>query len=63
MGPARPAGYLQRTDQQFHWGNEGYESFDDFLAALSSRKRKTIRNERRAALEEASRSNGSPAPI
>jgi predicted N-acyltransferase len=45
-------GYLQRTDQQFHWPNDGYATFDDFLAALSSRKRKTIRKERRAALED-----------
>jgi uncharacterized protein len=45
-------GYLQRTDQQFHWRNEGYETFDDFLAALSSRKRKTIKKERRAAVED-----------
>jgi uncharacterized protein len=45
-------GYLQGTDQQFHWPNEGYESFEDFLAVLSSRKRKTIRKERRAALED-----------
>jgi hypothetical protein len=45
-------GYLQRTDQQFHWRNENYETFDDFLAVLSSRKRKTIRKERRAALED-----------
>ena len=44
-------GYLQRTDQQFHWLNQGYASFEDFLAALSSRKRKTIRKERRATLE------------
>jgi predicted N-acyltransferase len=43
-------GLLQRTDQQFHWQNEGYRSFDDFLAALASRKRKAIRRERRAAL-------------
>ncbi len=43
-------GYLQRTDQQFHWDNPGYASFDDFLAALSSRKRKTIRRERQDAL-------------
>ena len=43
-------GFLQRTDQQFHWLNEGYASFDDFLAALASRKRKTIRRERRDAL-------------
>jgi uncharacterized protein len=43
-------GYLQRTDQQFHWENAGYATFDDFLAALSSRKRKTIRRERHDAL-------------
>lgn len=42
--------YLQRTDQQFHWVNEGYESFEDFLNALSSRKRKNIRKERNTAL-------------
>jgi hypothetical protein len=42
-------GYLQRNDQQFHWRNEGYGSFEDFLAALSSRKRKTIRKERAEA--------------
>jgi predicted N-acyltransferase len=43
-------GYLKRTHQQFHWENAGYDSFDEFLAALSSRKRKTIRREREAAL-------------
>jgi hypothetical protein len=43
-------GFLQRTDQQFHWQNAGYATFDDFLAALSARKRKTIRRERRDAL-------------
>src|SRR6185312_6221059 len=43
-------GFLQRTDQQFHWANEGYASFEDFLAALSSRKRKAIRRERKEAL-------------
>ena len=43
-------GFLQRTDQQFHWENAGYANFDDFLAALSSRKRKTIRRERKEAL-------------
>jgi uncharacterized protein len=43
-------GLLQRTDQQFHWRNEGYSSFEDFLAALASRKRKAIRKERRDAL-------------
>ncbi len=43
-------GFLQRTDQQFHWENPGYQSFDDFLAALAARKRKTIRRERHDAL-------------
>jgi predicted N-acyltransferase len=43
-------GFLLRTDQQFHWSNAGYASFDDFLAALASRKRKTIRRERAEAL-------------
>jgi len=43
-------GFLRRTDQQFHWQNSGYATFDDFLAALSARKRKTIRRERRDAL-------------
>jgi hypothetical protein len=43
-------GFLQRTDQQFHWHNSGYGGFEDFLARLSSRKRKTIRRERKAAL-------------
>ncbi|MEG9861999.1 MAG: GNAT family N-acetyltransferase [Parvularculales bacterium] len=37
---------LQRTDQQFHWSNEDYNSFDDFLTVLASRKRKSIRKER-----------------
>ena len=44
--------YLQRKDQQFHWLNEGYKTFDDFLTALSSRKRKNIKKERRVALED-----------
>jgi predicted N-acyltransferase len=42
--------FLRRTDQQFHWENADYDSFDDFLAALASRKRKTIRRERKEAL-------------
>ena len=45
------AGWLIRTDSQFHWQNNGYASFDDFLAALSSRKRKAIRKERAAAVQ------------
>jgi uncharacterized protein len=43
-------GFLQRTDQQFHWENAGYATFDDFLNALAARKRKAIRRERREAL-------------
>ncbi len=43
-------GFLQRTDQQFHWQNTGYANFDAFLAALTARKRKTIRRERHDAL-------------
>jgi uncharacterized protein len=42
-------GLLQRTDTQYHWHNRGYGSFDDFLAALASRKRKTVRKEREQA--------------
>lgn len=42
-------GWLIRNDIQFHWDNPGYACFDDFLAALSSRKRKDIRKERAAA--------------
>jgi uncharacterized protein len=45
------AGWLIRTDSQFHWQNHGYGCFDDFLAALSSRKRKAIRKEREAAVQ------------
>lgn len=45
-------GFLRRNDQQFHWLNDGYENFDEFLAALSSRKRKNIRRERKAALSD-----------
>jgi predicted N-acyltransferase len=43
-------GLLQRTDQQFMWHNKGYETFDDFLADLASRKRKAVRRERAGAI-------------
>ena len=43
-------GFLQRTDQQFHWHNHGFGSFDDFLATLNSRHRKAIKRERREAV-------------
>jgi uncharacterized protein len=42
-------GTLHRVTQQYHWENNGYGCFDDFLAALSSRKRKMIRKERETA--------------
>ena len=42
-------GTLHRITQQFHWENRGYAGFDDFLADLSSRKRKMIRKEREVA--------------
>ncbi len=45
------AGLLLRKDQQFIWSNDNYDNFDDFLTALSSRKRKNIRKERRQAIE------------
>jgi len=44
------AGFLQRMGQQFHWTNDGFTDFDDFLAALNSRKRKAVKKERREAL-------------
>src|SRR6202171_6448808 len=43
-------GFLKRTDQQFHWENAGYATFDDFLGALAARKRKVLKRERREAL-------------
>jgi len=45
------SGWLIREGIQFHWTNDGYASFDDFLGALASRKRKAIRKERAAAVE------------
>jgi predicted N-acyltransferase len=42
--------FLRRTDRQFHWLNEGYRDFDDFLGALASRKRKALKKERREAV-------------
>ena len=42
-------GWLPRLGVQYHWRNQGYADFEDFLAALNSRKRKSIRRERREA--------------
>lgn len=46
------SGFLKRTSKQFHWENRGYETFDDFLGALASRKRKAIKKERRQIGEQ-----------
>jgi predicted N-acyltransferase len=46
------AGFLPRIGQQFHWTNDGYRDFDDYLAALNSRKRKAVKKERREALAD-----------
>ena len=43
-------GWLMRVGEQYHWSNDGYGDFADFLGALSSRKRKAIRKEREGAL-------------
>jgi hypothetical protein len=48
-GRGQTMGLLRRTTQQFHWENQGYGSYDDFLAQLSSRKRKALRKERSQA--------------
>ena len=45
-----PEHWLPRVDVQYHWFNRGYASYDDFLAALASRKRKNLKRERRDAL-------------
>jgi len=44
------SGFLERNDKQYHWFNDDYKNFDDFLGALSSRKRKLIRRERRDSI-------------
>ena len=44
--------WLQREDVQFHWFNQGYQSFDDFLLSLTARKRKTIKKERQRVTQQ-----------
>ena len=48
---AAEGGFLSRVTTQFHWQNDGYESFDDFLATFRSQNRKAVRRERRKARE------------
>jgi hypothetical protein len=50
-GPLRDAGFLLRSGVQFHWLNQNYRSFDEFLATLEQKKRKNIRAERRKVME------------
>ncbi len=45
------AGFKIRKDCQFHWHNQGYETFDDFLATFNSSKRKKARRDRRRVEE------------
>lgn len=47
---ASVVGFLRRMDLQFHWQNEGYGSFEEFVSELTSKKRKNIRRERREVL-------------
>ena len=49
--PLLNAGFLSRSGIQFHWLNRGYASYEEFLGALSSRKRKALRRERRESAE------------
>jgi len=50
MAALEGAGFLTRTDQQFHFFNDGFSNYDDFLSTLASRKRKALKKERREAL-------------
>lgn len=45
-------GYLQRTGYQYHWHNNGYSDFDNFVAEFSAAKRKKVRRERRRVREQ-----------
>ena len=49
-GRASAQGLLKRTGHQYHWSNNGYATWDDFLATLASRKRKNLKRERRDAV-------------
>ncbi|MHC8509343.1 MAG: GNAT family N-acetyltransferase [Rhodospirillales bacterium] len=49
---AAAQGFMARSGVQYHWTNRGYRTFDDFLAALASRKRKAVKKERRAVADQ-----------
>jgi predicted N-acyltransferase len=50
-GTLAEAGFMPRLDCQYHWQNEGYRTFDDFLGVLTAEKRKKLRRERRRVTE------------
>lgn len=52
MQALRQEKLLTRFDYQYHWANQGYTSFDDFLSALNSKRRKNIRRERRLVRDD-----------
>lgn len=52
IAPLRDAGFLHRQGVQYHWHNRDYGSFDDYLAALRSKRRTQVRSERRAVAEQ-----------
>jgi len=52
LGDLAVPGFLHRTGLQYHWFNRGHDSFDDFLAACSARRRKNLRRERRRVTEQ-----------
>lgn len=49
---AKEIGWMSKVDLQFHWDNNGYKTFDDFLAALKQSKRKSIRQERKSIAKQ-----------
>lgn len=51
LAPLKRAGLIERRDCQFHWFNQGYESFDAFLATFTAEKRKKAKRERRRVAE------------
>lgn len=51
IAPLAESGLMQRYDYQFHWTNNNYQSFDDFLSRLTSKRRKNIKRERRKVAE------------
>jgi predicted N-acyltransferase len=51
IAPLRAAGFLHRRGVQYHWRNRGYRSFDDYLAAMRSKRRTQVRRELRAVAE------------